>query len=125
MNQYFNLLVQKLFEQIDGPRAGKVNIVRWLNFTTFDLIGDLCFGESFDALRDEEYNAWIANIWKGVKVSRYTRILRAYPVIGVPVIRLLMSLPGLGSARQKHVTYTKEKAERRMAAQTDRRDFMR
>jgi hypothetical protein len=55
MNSYFDLLVQKLYEKIDGPEKGKVNIVRWFNFTTFDLIGDLCFGESFDALKTEEY----------------------------------------------------------------------
>jgi cytochrome P450 len=55
MNEYFDLLVQKLREKIDGPAKGRVNIVRWFNFTTFDLVGDLCFGEDFDALRTEEY----------------------------------------------------------------------
>jgi hypothetical protein len=55
MNSYFDLLVQKLYEKIDGPENGKVNIVQWFNFTTFDLIGDLCFGESFNALKTEEY----------------------------------------------------------------------
>jgi cytochrome P450 len=55
MNSYFDLLIQKLYEKIDGPTNGKVNIVRWFNFTTFDLVGDLCFGEDFDALKTEEY----------------------------------------------------------------------
>jgi cytochrome P450 len=55
MNSYFDLLIQKLYEKIDGPTKGKVNIVRWFNFTTFDLVGDLCFGEDFDALKTEEY----------------------------------------------------------------------
>ena len=55
MNSYFDLLVQKLSEKVDGPAHGKVNMVRWFNFTTFDLVGDLCFGEDFDALRTEEY----------------------------------------------------------------------
>ncbi|KAF7960744.1 hypothetical protein EAE96_000417 [Botrytis aclada] len=41
MNVYFDLLIQKLYEQIDTPSKGKVNIVRFFNFTTFDLIGYL------------------------------------------------------------------------------------
>ena len=55
MNSYFELLIKKLNEKIDGPANGRVNIVRWFNFTTFDLVGDLCFGEDFDALKNEEY----------------------------------------------------------------------
>ena len=58
MNSYFDLLIQKLNEKIDGPADGRVNIVRWFNFTTFDLIGDLCFDEDFDALKTEEYASY-------------------------------------------------------------------
>ena len=54
MNKYFDLLIQKLYEKIDGPTNGKVNIMRWFNFITFDMIGDLCFGEDFGALAGEE-----------------------------------------------------------------------
>lgn len=54
MNKYFDLLIQKLYEKIDGPTQGKVNIMRWFNFITFDMIGDLCFGEDFGALANEE-----------------------------------------------------------------------
>ncbi|TGO89345.1 hypothetical protein BPOR_0114g00260 [Botrytis porri] len=66
MNVYFDLLIQKLYEQIDSPSNAKVNIVCFFNFTTFDLIGDLCFAESTNALRTQEYNSWIANIFKGL-----------------------------------------------------------
>lgn len=55
MNSYFDLLIQKLHEKIGSPTNGRVNIVRWFNFTLFDLVGDLCFGEDFDALKTEEY----------------------------------------------------------------------
>jgi cytochrome P450 len=55
MNSYFDLLIQKLYEKIGGSTSVRVNIVRWFNFTLFDLVGDLCFGEDFDALKTEEY----------------------------------------------------------------------
>lgn len=36
---YFDLLVSRLQEQIDGSTNGKVDIMSWYNFTTFDIIG--------------------------------------------------------------------------------------
>jgi cytochrome P450 len=45
--QYIDLFIQRLGEHaVDEP----VNIVEWYNWLTFDIIGDLSFGKSFDAL---------------------------------------------------------------------------
>ena len=46
MKKYFDLLIQRLHENCGQP----VNMVDWYHLTTFDLIGDLTFGESFDCL---------------------------------------------------------------------------
>ncbi|TGO65481.1 hypothetical protein BCON_0002g00650 [Botryotinia convoluta] len=124
MNVYFDLLIQKLYEQIDSPSNGKVNIVRFFNFTTFDLIGDLCFSESFNALRTQEYNSWIANIFKGLRFARLFRVMRAYPLVGMPILAMLALFPGLQKARQRHIQYTQDKTARRLDTVTDRRDFM-
>ncbi|PQE17492.1 cytochrome p450 monooxygenase protein [Rutstroemia sp. NJR-2017a WRK4] len=93
--------------------------LRWFNFTTFDLIGDLCFGESFDALRTEEYNSWIANIFKSLKFTRLFRVMRAYPLIGMPVLSMLALFRTLQRAKYKHVQYTKDKSSRRLYTHTD------
>ena len=34
INDYFELLIQKLQEEVDGPNKGHVDMVRWYNFTT-------------------------------------------------------------------------------------------
>lgn len=36
---YFKLLISKLKEQIDGPAQGRVDMMAYYNFTTFDIIG--------------------------------------------------------------------------------------
>jgi hypothetical protein len=95
MITYFDLLIQKLQEKIDGSAQGKVNIVGWFDFTKFDLIGDLCFGEPFDALSTEEYNSWIANIFKSLKSARLFRVMRVYPLIGMPILSMLALFPSL------------------------------
>lgn len=50
---FVDLLVHRLHEQIqDGEEA--VDIMRWYNYTTFDVIADLTFGEPLYCLRDKE-----------------------------------------------------------------------
>ena len=36
---YFELLISKLKQQLDGPACGRVDLMMWYNFTTFDIIG--------------------------------------------------------------------------------------
>lgn len=36
--RFCNMLISKLHEQIEGPNKGKVDLVQWLNFTTFDIV---------------------------------------------------------------------------------------
>lgn len=41
MQSYVDLLVQRLHEQVRGDAKGKVDMVRWCNYTTFNVIADL------------------------------------------------------------------------------------
>lgn len=80
LTKYFDLLVERLNQQIDGPEKGRVNIVGWFNFTTFDIIGyvamvspflthktnltmllsrDMTLGEPFGALEQGDYTPWM------------------------------------------------------------------
>ncbi|KAL9065553.1 MAG: hypothetical protein Q9161_008157 [Pseudevernia consocians] len=40
---YFKLLISKLKEQIDGPAQGRVDMMAYYNFTTFDVIGGVTY----------------------------------------------------------------------------------
>ena len=121
---YVDLLIRKLHEQVKGPKYGIVNIVRWYNFATFDIIGDLTFGQSFGSLESGDYHYWIANIFQGIKVGRILRIGREYPLIQTLFRALTKLYPKSIEARTKHNSYTKEAADKRLAMETDRKDFM-
>jgi cytochrome P450 len=123
VKKYIDLLIGKLSERAISD--SQVDLTRWLNFTTFDIIGDLCFGESFGSLKNEDYNFWVANIFKGLKIARMFRVFRAYPIVGVPIFCLLKLFPQLARARQKHEQYTIDKTARRLNAESNRKDFMR
>ena len=43
-----------------GPEGEYLNLVSWFNYTTFDIIGDLAFGdsESFNCLKNGTYRIY-------------------------------------------------------------------
>jgi cytochrome P450 len=120
---YVETLVRKLRRK--AKEREPVDIVRWFNFTTFDIIGALCFGEDFAALENEEYDFWIANIFRTIKLVRMFRVLRAYPVVGYPLLGVLRLFPGLAKARLRHTQYTQDKVVRRLNMEDPKQDIMR
>ena len=125
ITKYLDLLIEKVYQQIQGPAQGKVNLVQWYNFTTFDILGDLCFDEPFGALNKGQYHSWVANIFKSLKIARMFRVFRAYPIVGSVVFGLLKLFPQATAAGAEHRELTAHKAERRLDRKTDRKDFMR
>lgn len=55
--RYVDLLMEKLKMK---SKEGPIDILAWYNCTTFDIIGDLTFGESFQAL--DTYTDWIEQL---------------------------------------------------------------
>ncbi|CAG8217872.1 unnamed protein product [Penicillium nalgiovense] len=70
---YIDLLMQRLHENIDGGTS-TVDMVAWYNFTTFDIIGDLAFGEPFDCLKNSEYHQWVSIIFSSLKYGAYANV---------------------------------------------------
>ena len=122
LHAYADLLVQKLHEQVvEGPSSKVVDIVRWYNYVTFDLIGDLSFGEPFHCLRDDHYHWWVSLMLDAVKVSVYLKIPHVFPFLK-PLGKVL--IPKRLSERKDAVfQLTVDKVSRRLRRQTERPDF--
>ncbi|CAI6306923.1 unnamed protein product [Periconia digitata] len=119
---YISLLVSKLREK--AQHNAPVDINAFFNFTTFDILGDLCFGESFHALDKGTYNEWIHNIFDGIKIVRWLHVMKAYPIIGVPVLMVLKLFPQVERVRHRNREFAVERTQRRIERETDRKDFM-
>lgn len=77
---YIDLLITRLREQTtnhDG--SAMVDMVRWYNFTTFDIIGDLAFGESFGCLDTSQYHFWVAVIFSHFRTAAWANFFRRIP----------------------------------------------
>jgi hypothetical protein len=113
-------MISKLHNR--AASGSPVDIMKYLNFLTFDITGDLLFDESFGSLQSENYDHWIANLFDMLRIGCIFLGLRSY---GVPVMKLVEIVPAMAKAENTHHSYTKEKMTRRLAKKTDRKDFMR
>lgn len=90
-----------------------IDLMRWFNYTTFDIIGELMFAETFDCLKDSEMHPWVGLIFNTLKAGEVLRFLFMYPITRVVVMALIGKK--LSDARADHTALTIEKSERRMA----------
>ena len=63
---------------VSGPEAKVVTLNQWLNFTTFDIMGDLALGESFHCLEKGEYDSWISILFTQFKAATLFVSLRFF-----------------------------------------------
>ncbi|KAF4301045.1 Cytochrome P450 [Botryosphaeria dothidea] len=76
IQRYIDLLVQRLHEKTAA--GADVDMVRYYNFTTFDIIGDLTFGESFGCLESDDYHALVRGVFASVRALTLKLALRYY-----------------------------------------------
>lgn len=127
LHRYVNLLVERLRDIViksEQGREGKVEVDMgpWFNFTTFDVFGDLGFGESFGCLENSRYHPWIALLFNSVKAASFVAAVRFYPLLE----RLLMScIPkSLKDMQIQHCNQIVEKVDRRLNWELERPDIM-
>lgn len=73
------MLVTKLSEH--AKEGGSFNMVDMLQFTTFDTMGDLTFGQPLGLLQNGEYSAWVQHVFDAVKVIPIAQFVQYYPIL--------------------------------------------
>ncbi|OBT98661.2 hypothetical protein VE01_03550 [Pseudogymnoascus verrucosus] len=115
---YVDLLIQRLHER---SSTGPLDMVAWYNWTTFDLIGDLAFGESFGCLENCTYHPWISMLFASIKAGAFMSSLKRY---GIKWMMIVLVPKGLLKSRTDNMKLTKEKVMKRLEQGTSRPDFM-
>ena len=118
---YADKLIDKLSDALGESCSPIIDLNRWFNFTTFDLIGDLAFGEPFDCLANGKYHWWVLIILDAVKASTYLKIFWFYPIL-LPLLALLVP-KHLLQKRTASFALTVQKMRRRLNRDTVRPDF--
>ncbi|KAF2640107.1 putative cytochrome P450 monooxygenase [Massarina eburnea CBS 473.64] len=117
---YAGLLAQKLQEK--AAAAVPIDMVRWFNFTTFDIMSDLTFGEPLHLLEESEYTPWVKSIFGNIKMVAFTSILRRWRLLDALFQRVIPK--NIRDQRKSHMEHSSMRVEKRLARQTDRPDIM-
>jgi cytochrome P450 len=125
VQSYISLFISKLSEQAEkseGQEGAMVDMVDWLNFLTFDIIGDLGFGESIGCLENSKYHPWVQMIFQYLKGMAFLAATRYFPLME-SFLKLLIPRSVMHKQRE-HFALAKERVHRRMNAEKQRNDFM-
>ncbi|KAK8876904.1 cytochrome p450 3a17 [Apiospora arundinis] len=123
--QYIDKFMDKITER--AKRGEALNIVDWLNFTTFDIIGDLAFADSFHSLDGD--TTFVKNIFRGSIGTSYRRFLWQFPLLKLPLMMVIgaKELAVATAAGKENFKMGRLKGQARMAMGAEpkdgRRDF--
>lgn len=76
-HKYTDLLISKL----RGTEGQPVPLGQMLNFATFDIMGDLTFGQPLGLLQSAEYSSWVKNVFDAVRVLPLVQFIEYYPLL--------------------------------------------
>ncbi|TLD24226.1 hypothetical protein PspLS_06433 [Pyricularia sp. CBS 133598] len=118
--------VDWMFAGIERESQGgssPVNVVNWYNYLTFDFIGFLTYGESFDCLRTSSLHDWIKLFISFGKLLIYGQVLLPIPrLLKIPVALLLIPSK-LREDRKRASALQSEKIKHRLSIQPTITDF--
>lgn len=108
IQRHIDRLIRRLHENCG---TGSLDMTVWFNWATFDIIGDLAFGESFGCLQKTETHPWIVSIQGNVKAIPILNALRRYRLTG---ILSLLAPAKLLEMRRRNAEFTADKVDRRL-----------
>ncbi|KAE8412379.1 cytochrome P450 [Aspergillus pseudocaelatus] len=117
---YVDLLLHRLREIGCGEDA--VDISAWFNYTTFDIIGDLSFGEPFGCLQGSSYDEWIESIFLAFPFATALQALSFTPLFKQAVLALIPR--SVRDKRERLTDFTRQKMLRRVAIAEERPDLI-
>ncbi|KAI0424468.1 isotrichodermin C-15 hydroxylase [Xylaria sp. FL1042] len=122
LQQYTEQLMKCLRDQ-SSQNNGAVDLAKWVNFLTTDVIGDLSFGKSFRGLDTGKLHPWLDALFTTLKTFTFIREILRLPS---PIINAALAcIPQKMMDHQKEaVSFGAEAVRRRIAQETDRPDFM-
>jgi cytochrome P450 len=81
VRKYVDMLLNQLEERANQQQI--INIVEWLHFAAFDIVGDLTISESFQSLQNSSYHPWVQSFFQAIRAISIRRFLRSYSILNM------------------------------------------
>ncbi|RAL15170.1 cytochrome P450 [Aspergillus homomorphus CBS 101889] len=117
-----DLLIGQMHDR--AARNDTVDLKTWYNFTSFDIVGDFAFGQSFGSLERSRPHEWVQFVLDYIQVATYMHVARRF----YPLDKLLLRLVprAMMEHRAEHTRMALEIVQQRIDRDpvVDRRDFV-
>ena len=124
IRRYIDALMLKLHQEIQNDSTNSsavIDVLKWLNYTAFDVIGDLTWGSSFGCLDEKHYHPWV-QVVSQFKVAIILGMLKYYPPLD-SILNAITPQSALAELMQMWKT-TEEKVAERLSMKEERPDII-
>ena len=112
-----------LTQQLSKRQGETIDLAKWINYTTFDISGELNLGESFHGVEDDRLHFWIEMIFESLRASSMLRFFREYTWLRI--FLPLLATKEIADKKENHENVVLERVHKRMEAGADaKQDFM-
>lgn len=118
--KYVNLLIDRLNTAVTSEPVQE--ITAWYNWATFDMIGDLVFGEPFGCLENTRYHPWVKLIFKNIELQAIATALSKYPL--AMALSKWVTPKDVQRDVQTHHEFINAQVNKRLSLTEARPDFM-
>ena len=120
-SKYTDVLVDRIKRTVQAEPNTPFDIVKLLNFTTFDIMADLCFGESLGLLQSADYTPWVTMLLRAFKMGARIRAVTYFEPFNT--ILKHWKPKKVEEIRWEHFNFSAERVNKRLAASVDRPDI--
>ncbi|CAN8104814.1 unnamed protein product [Discula destructiva] len=118
---YIDMLMSGLRNHCENGKEA-LDMCMWYNFTTFDVIGDLAFGEPFGCLEKSARHPWIENMFHVSELGTFMQCATHYPSIKNLILR---NIPESYLKIHKYNTeFATSRVQKRMELGAERHDLI-
>ncbi|KAF2791648.1 cytochrome P450 [Melanomma pulvis-pyrius CBS 109.77] len=117
IKKYVDLLVDLIRQSVSAKADVNLDLVKLYNCTTFDIMGDLAFGEPLGMLETSEYTPWVKAVFGSIKAGTFYRLMRQYPFIAR--IAKWFVPRSIRKLEKMHYQHSADRVDRRLEKGTD------
>ena len=121
IQSHVDMLIKRLQEQ-GASNSNPVDLIKWYNWTAFDIVADLAFGEPLNCLTDSRYHHWVELLSEAWKVFSFVSALKSISPSNT-FTRFLVPT-SLIQKQLNHFNIILERVRKRIATGSERKDFI-
>ncbi|KAI1325214.1 cytochrome P450 [Xylariaceae sp. FL0255] len=117
--KYIDILMSKLSET--GTKGETVDLVKMFQFTTFDIMGELTFGEPLGLLNKNKYSQWVESVFQSIRVIPIAQLIQYYPPVNT--IFNYLEPKSIQDMKYNHFKHSSDRVDRRLEKGSEKPDI--